>query len=296
MIRLEAKEIELKKLATHHIIVALMLMSMCTVSVAAAGRSIKAQSDVDASASPRVAPVAEEALEDSRFVDYEFNPNQVFDIPVSLNSHLHILLAEGEEARHFSVFDRKGWTWSPDVDTKRSIYIRAKTGARPTSATLRTTHGIYEMTFRVAPKGISYRQVRFTHPSLALEAENNSKLAAARVRAAHEARASAEVPTMKSAEHLNFKYATEGAASFKPTNIYDDGEQTFVVLGSSTDLPVIFETDSDGRAKSVAYTQRNGTLIIKRVMARFVLALGSEKVFVSSMNAEPSKSWRWPWQ
>lgn len=272
-------------------------MTLCACSTGASARPNKAVTESDVgTAAVRVAPIAEEALEDSRFIDFEFNPNQVFDIPVSLNSHLHILLAEGEEARHFSVFDRKGWTWSPDVDTKRSIYIRAKQGARPTSATLRTTHGIYEITFRVAEKGTSYRQVRFTHPSVALEAEHNAKLAGDRIRAAQSAILSAEIPTAKSAEQLNFKYTMDGAASFKPTNIYDDGEQTYVVLGASTDMPVIFETDHDGRAKSVAYTQRNGTLIIKRIMARFVLALGNEKVFVKSSEAGAGTPWKWPWQ
>jgi len=276
--------------------------SLCAIALAistsADGASRRAQprTDDDQQLTNRIAPLAEEAIEDSRFVDYEFNPNQVFDISVSTHAHLHILLADGEEARHFSVYDKNGWTWTADVDTKRSIYVRAKPGARPTSATLRTTHGIYEMTFRAVNKGVVYRQVRFHHPSIVQEAENNAKLAQERTRLAIETRQSAEIPVARPPEQLNFKYNAEGSASFKPTSVFDDGEQTYVVLAQSSDMPALFETDAEGKAKSVAYTQRNGTLIVRRVMSRFVLALGSEKITVTSAGYDGGKAWRWPWQ
>lgn len=278
---------------THlHAMTSVLLCVSCLLSPISHAKSAKATKEV---VEARVKPIPVEAREDARFAEFIYNGSQVFDIAVSTNAHLHILLDEGEEARHFMAKDKRYWRWEADVDTKRSIYVSAEPGAQPTTATLRTTHGIYEMTLRPVDSGPVFRQVRFRHPDVAREAAQNAKLAEERILAAKLQREADELPVNAAVDKLNFSYVVKGDAPFAPKRVFDDGQVTYIHLGNSQDMPALFENNADGTAKSVAYTAKGSTLIARRVMKSFSLVVDKAIVRVSAGTGE-SAGFRWPWQ
>jgi len=264
---------------------------LCVAPLAEAKASKRAKESEEA----RIKPQPVEAREDGRFAEFIYNGNQVFEIAVGTNSHLHILLDEGEEARHFMAKDKRYWRWEADVDTKRSIYVSAEAGAQPTTATLRTTHGIYEMTLRPADSGPVFRQVRFRHPDVARQAAQNAKLAEERATSERQRREADELPVNAAVEKLNFGYSVKGDASFAPKRVFDDGQVTYIHLGNSQDMPALFENEPDGSAKSVAYTAKGSTLIARRVMKSFSLVVDKTIVRVTA-GAGEAVGFRWPWQ
>jgi type IV secretion system protein VirB9 len=94
-------------------------------------------------------------------------------------------------------------------------------------------------------------------------------------------RAAGRVPLAPTARlaRLNFDYAWDRGRKlpWAPTQVFDDGEHTYLVLGASAplaDLPVLMAVDGDGSLALVSYHLEGQTLVADRVLEHAVLMVG----------------------
>lgn len=82
----------------------------------------------------------------------------------------------------------------------------------------------------------------------------------------------------------NFNYRVEGDAEFKPVAVYDNGRFTWIQMPTaSQQLPALFFLGPNGE-EIVNYRALNNdkTLIVNRLMNKFVLRIGETKVIVTA--------------
>lgn len=90
-----------------------------------------------------------------------------------------------------------------------------------------------------------------------------------------------------SAENTN--YVQRGDAALAPTEVYDNGEFTYLRFNNNRDLPMVFKVMPDGSEALVNthYDQENSTLIIHEVSREFILRLGSSVMALRNNGYDP---------
>jgi type IV secretion system protein VirB9 len=75
---------------------------------------------------------------------------------------------------------------------------------------------------------------------------------------------------------LNFNWVSEGNMALAPTNIFDDGEATYMTWGNGTAVPAILIMDKEGTEGPVNFTVRGDTVVVDVVPREFVLRSGED--------------------
>jgi type IV secretion system protein VirB9 len=146
-----------------------------------------------------------------------------------------------------------GASWQVSAPTKSSqFFVRPNVGAQSTNLTIVTNRRIYY--FLLVPasqmtvaKALS---VRFSYPE--------------KVQAAQQV-APAKAP--------QGSYKISGAASIRPSRLWDDGEKTFLDWPQGVEAPAIFAIDGAGKESLVNSYFRDGQFVIDAVYSRLVFRL-----------------------
>lgn len=88
------------------------------------------------------------------------------------------------------------------------------------------------------------------------------------------------------AERLDFDYRISGRAAFKPTQVYNDGRKTYVVLPSSYrgPLPVLLAGQGSSNA-AINIKFNNGRFVIDRIVDSFTLGSGSKTIKITRLRS-----------
>lgn len=88
------------------------------------------------------------------------------------------------------------------------------------------------------------------------------------------------------AERLDFDYRISGRAAFKPTQVYNDGRKTYVVLPSSYrgPLPVLLAGQGSSNA-AINIKFNNGRFVIDRIVDSFTLGSGSKTIKIARLRS-----------
>ncbi len=279
-----------------------LLLAAFSPSAFAAKKAAAAQSTLSTVAKNPTAAVIAGANQTGVFAEYVYEEKALYRIPVAIDTHVTLLLHQDESLVALDISDSASWKRSEFHDRKGLVIKPVAEGARAT-AVMRTTFGIYELilTTEVPTNGTRVQQVRWLHPDreAAKLAENQRKAEA------HEARlkydrdikadvtARTEVGPRVDPGSLNFNYTVSGQAPFRPTAVYDNGTQSFIVLPSGLqEMPVLFQRGPDG-VQQVNYAQQGTTLKVPRLGDGFVLKLGSQEVSINNdkVNPQPVGFW-----
>lgn len=199
---------------------------------------------------------------DARLLQFDFAPDQVFDLVGHLGYQMMIEFNADERIENVSIGDSFAWQVTPN---RAATVLFLKPQSRSsTNMNVVTSRRVYSFSLHVAsaraPRDIDivYRvSFRYAPPPDA-----------------------AAIPAAAAAlPALNFEYSYPHTDEIAPVRVFDDGAATYFQFRSNIDAPAIFILD--GRDEEVANAQaRDGYLVVDRVAGSFVLRYGRHRTVV----------------
>jgi len=92
-------------------------------------------------------------------------------------------------------------------------------------------------------------------------------------------------PDLRDLSKYNFNYQYTGEKNIAPSKVFDNGQFTYFQFSNkNSEIPAIFNVDSDGFESLVNYRVSADYIIVERVGAQFTLRNGNEIVCVYNIN------------
>lgn len=208
-------------------------------------------------ASPAAAVVPQPGPGDPRIHVVDYDPEAVVELRVALGYQLAVELDPAERIENVAIGDSLGWQVTPNK--RANLLFLKPMGARPaTNMTVITNARRYNFELSVRPRSAA-KSAPFT------------------VRFAYAPPAVAVIvppPPPPPPVERNRAYSYEGSATILPVKVFDDGLDTYFAFGPEDDLPAIFAIEGDGGEALVNTRQRDGYVVVDRVVRGFVLRRG----------------------
>lgn len=210
-------------------------------------------------ASPAGAVVPQPGPGDPRIHVVAYDPQAVVELRVALGYQLAVELDPSERIENVAIGDSLGWQVTPN---KRAnlLFLKPMGPRPPTNMTVITNARRYN--FELSVRGRSAAKsapftVRFLYapPAVALVAPP---------------------PPPPPPVERNVAYSYDGSTKHLPVKVFDDGTDTYFAFGPEDDLPAIFAIEADGGEALVNTRQREGYIVVDRVVRGFVLRRGDE--------------------
>ncbi|MGA0605138.1 TrbG/VirB9 family P-type conjugative transfer protein [Phenylobacterium sp. VNQ135] len=196
---------------------------------------------------------------DPRIHVVPYAPEDVVELRVALGYQLAVEFDPAERIENVAIGDSLGWQVTPNK--RANLLFLKPMGARPaTNMTVVTNLRRYNFELSVrgrsAAKGAPFT-VRFLYapPAVALVAEP---------------------PPPAPPEERNVAYSYQGSTKNLPIKVFDDGLDTYFAFRADEDLPAVFAIEADGGEAVVNTRQRDGYVVVDRVVRGFVLRRGDE--------------------
>lgn len=177
---------------------------------------------------------------------------QTVVLEVAPGFQLTVELERDEQIKSAAAGDGGSWQVSAPERSSR-LFVRPNVGAVPTNLTVVTNRRSYYFLLVAASQMTASNalSVRFTYPQT---------LAASREQEAS--------PTRPSGS-----YRIKGAATIRPSLIWDDGEKTFLDWPDGVEAPAIFAIDGAGEETLVNSYHRDGSFVIDAIYTRLLFRL-----------------------
>lgn len=215
---------------------------------------------------------------DAKLITFPYEPDDTFVVMTRPKSITDIVLHPDEEVVGLALGDTYQWKVE---EAKGHIFVKPLRPNISTSVTLVTSARTYQFTLQASPEdGVWYQRVNFNYPKL-LVIERERQQATKRAHDAEVARLAAQVASPKlSPENLNFEYKISGDASFRPTQVFDDGKFTWVRMPKTQDMPAFFMVAEDGGVELINTHLRGEYVVVQRLVDKLLLKLGKTEVKV----------------
>ncbi|HAU22070.1 MAG TPA: type VI secretion protein [Erythrobacter sp.] len=212
--------------------------------------------------------------EDSRLVEFEYDPAEIVRIEGKARVQATIRFGEDEVIENVAIGDSQAWQVTPN---KRAnlLFVKPLADNAVTNMTVVTSLRTYLFDLVASPRNEPVYMLSFTYPEVVVE-EPEAELAAVGRANATELAAVRDPYAVVDPTQLNFEWASEGEAALFPTTIFDDGEATYMTWGSSAAVPAILIKDHEGTEGPVNFTVRGDTIVVDGVPREFVLRSGEE--------------------
>jgi len=225
---------------------------------------------------------------DPKLVVFPYDANNSYRILTRPRAATHIELMPDERVRIFALGDTVSWQ---SVEKDNHVFIKPVYPKQTVAGTLVTNKRTYQLLLVSGDESsFFYQHVSWQYPDL-IAAENRQadlerftgQDAPKPKTRGTEPKATEGGPMVDPAK-LNFNYEIQGDASFKPTQVYDDGTTTFVRFSPNVlDLPALFRVREGSAVELVDYTSQGNVLIIPRVLEAGLLKLGDAEVHFRNM-------------
>lgn len=228
------------------------------------------------------------APKENRIVTYNFSPDIIFRLLTLPELHTHIQLADDEGVIEAPMIgDNTQWRVSGGP---RNLYIKPLRNNLETSLTLVTNKRTYQFQLVAGPAGGDvYQKVSFMYPDRDQEIKLRKETEAGAADAEKTRLADQIVAPNVDPTSLDFGYAIEGNANFRPTAVYTNGRFTFLVMPNTQDSPAVFLMDEEGNPSLINWQVKGQMLVVERMAQRLLLKLGNAEVRITK-NGAPSKS------
>lgn len=225
---------------------------------------------------------------DPRVRAFSYSPDVVFNLPVTVGLHTHIVVGDDEEITETPILGET-IQWRVTGNAK-NLYIKALKAGVATSFTFVTDKRIYQIELRSTNNpDLRVQKVYFEYPETSQSSVNvtlnneKNKIKSALLDGENK-KYQAELDSDKSFKE-SVGYKVSGNGSLINTEIYDDGTRTFIRMPQGLqDLPAVFILD-DGKLAPVNYNVENRSsrgnrdvLVIERRAKEWVLKLGKYDV------------------
>lgn len=232
---------------------------------------------------------------DERIKMLEYHANDIYTINTLYGYQTNIELEEGEEVQTISVGDRSLWQIVPSGSR---LFIRPMDEDVSTNMTLITNLRAYQFDLK-AGKGkvkdnphLTY-VAKFIYPKLVpyvpppppppMPAPIETPGAMPTIPPQAIIPPPPPIPTpapvisMPPSPTTNYLYSYSGKDDLAPVDTYDDGQSTYIRFANPAALPDVFTVSGDGSRTPVAYTLREGLMVLPMVRDRYALVYGKGK-------------------
>lgn len=223
---------------------------------------------------------------DTRLVVFTYDSNNSFEILLRPKSVTHLQLGSDEKIKALALGDTIQWEWSKTADGQH-LFIKPKFEKIDTSATLITTKRTYQMILKsTTNEGRWYQRVTWEYrETMTLEEMPDTKVAAEA-----EVVAQAKLSPGTAVENLNFDYEIEGNAPFKPVNVFDDSQFTFLRMPPKLkELPAVLMLTSDDDKELINYLVRGDYIVVQRLVDRLLLKIGKQEIVINKKDPNKRK-------
>jgi len=211
---------------------------------------------------------------DPRLVQRLYDPAQVVMIEAKANVQATIAFEEGEHIENVAIGDSANWQITPN---KRAnlLFVKPLSPRASTNMTVVTDKRTYLFDLVAKPDAQALYVLNFTYPKdPADEAESETKLAEAPN--AMEIAAASDPYAVADPALINFEWARKGSAKLFPSEIYDDGDATFIAWPAEATIPAILVRDEKGTEGPVNFAVRGKTTVVDGVPAEIILRWGDD--------------------
>jgi type IV secretion system protein VirB9 len=210
-------------------------------------------------ASPALAVTPRPGPGDPRIHVVDYDPEAVVELRVALGYQLSVEFDQGERIENVAIGDSLGWQVTPNRRANL-LFLKPMSQRPPTNMTVVTNLRRYNFELGLRPRAAARSapfSVRFLYapPAIAFVAP---------------------LPPPPPPVERNAAYSYDGSAKTLPVKVFDDGRDTYFSFRAEEDLPAIFALDPDGGEAVVNTRQRDGYVVVDRVVRGFVLRRGSE--------------------
>ena len=180
---------------------------------------------------------------DIRVRNAVYNPDQVYLIETDLKFATTIHFGRGERFKAVIAGDTESFEITPVTNLGNVVSIKPHVRGAVTNMTVITNRRTYSFELRegkISGRTGRFYEVRFSYP------EDRS-------------RKSSTTPKGFEAPK-NYNYGISGKGDFQPVSVYDDGRYTYFTFAEGIRQPAIFKADSDGRERTINWTQQGNTV------------------------------------
>ncbi|MGH1355979.1 MAG: TrbG/VirB9 family P-type conjugative transfer protein [Thalassovita sp.] len=215
-------------------------------------------SSANAAATPTGGP------HDIRVRNAVYNPDQVYLIETDLKFATTIHFGRGERFEAVIAGDTESFEITPVTNLGNVVSIKPHVSRAVTNMTIITNRRTYSFELReghINGRTGRFYEVRFTYP------EDRPRRNASSVKGF-------EAPK-------NFNYGISGNGDFEPVSVYDDGRYTYFTFAEGTRQPAIFKADSEGRERTINWTQQGNTVRVLGVNEFWTLRIDDNALCVA---------------
>lgn len=201
---------------------------------------------------------------DIRVRNAVYNPDQVYLIETDLKFATTIHFGRGERFEAVIAGDTESFEITPVTNLGNVVSIKPHVRGAVTNMTVITNRRTY--TFELREGKISGRtgrfyEVRFLYPD-------------------DRPRRASTTPKGYTPPK-NYNYGISGRGDFEPSSVYDDGRYTYFTFPEGTRQPAIFKADSDGRERTVNWTQQGNTVRVMGLSNFWTLRIDDKALCVA---------------
>lgn len=229
-------------------------------------------------------PVSALAQDDPRLVERMYDPTEVVRIEGRTNVQTTIRFGEDEAIENVAIGDSTAWQVTPNRRANL-LFVKPLSPRAATNMTVVTNRHTYLFDLVANPGARTPLYIlTFTYP-IDLEAEDAVELATAtqamRPNAVEMAAANDDFAVVDPTA-LNFAWAGSGAAGLLPSEIYDNGEATFMTWPASRSMPAILLKDQDGNEGPVNFVTRGDVIVLDIVPGEIILRSGNDVALLTN--------------
>lgn len=198
-----------------------------------------------------------------------YNPDEVVRIDGQMGVQASIAFADDERIENVAVGDSASWQITPN---KRAnlLFVKPLAGKARTNMTVITDRRTYFFDLIAGTANRPLYVLRFTYPDEPKPA--GAPVAQPTLNDTEAKLAEGEKPVDPAL--LNFQWARRGDARIQPTQLFDDGQSTYLTWAPNAELPAILVRDEKGNEGPVNYAVRGDTLVIEGVPTPILLRAG----------------------
>jgi type IV secretion system protein VirB9 len=206
---------------------------------------------------------------DRRIATRHFNPDEVIQIDGQAGVQASIAFAEDEHIENVAIGDSASWQITPN---KRAnlLFVKPLSARARTNMTVITDRRTYFFDLVASPTVRPIYMLRFTYP---VEAKAEVQQASLPPLNAGEASvAEGEKPVDPAT--LNFAWTKRGDTKLYPSQLYDDGQATYLSWPPGASQPAILVRDEKGAEGPVNYAVRGDVIVVEGVPTTILLRSG----------------------
>ena len=215
-------------------------------------------------------------------VERLYDPGKVVRVEGKVNVQSTIQFGDGEQIENVAVGNSQTWQVTPNRRANL-LFVKPLEPRATTNMTVVTNRHTYLFDLVANPGARNpLYMLTFTYPEMPEPVEEEpTRLAqgpgnpnAIELAAATDGYAVVDPAT------LNFDWAKTGAASVLPSEIYDNGEATFITWPTGSAMPAILLKDREGNEGPVNFAVRGDVIVLDMVPREIILRSGDNEAML----------------